>query len=108
MRSRANRSVTLRVRVTPDEFIQLKTDFLKTSCQSLGQYSRIILLGKIPTVFHRNRSLDECMYELIQLRQVLHQLIENFHQAFPHLQTLAPCSPVERCILCHESVQKQI
>jgi hypothetical protein len=94
--------------LTPDEFNWFHAQFSRTTCRKMSEYFRKILLNKSVTVLHRNQSLDECMEELIGLRQDLQGIVQNFNQVVQKLHSLQTGSQLEGWILLQESRQKQV
>jgi hypothetical protein len=108
MAQTANRVKRIEIRLTPEEFAEVNAQFLRTTSRSISEYLRKILSGKPVTVFHRNLSLDDCMQELMLLRQNLQWISQNFALAIQKLQTFETCSQVEGWILFQESQQHQM
>jgi hypothetical protein len=102
------RTKQIMIRLNPDEFEKVNSQFPKTTCRTIAEYSRKILLGKAVTVFHRNQSLDDCMQELMLLRQDLQSISQHFALAIQKLQTLDTCSQVQGWILFQESQQHRM
>jgi hypothetical protein len=75
------RTKWLHLRLKPEEYEKLHTDFSKTTCRKLSDYSRKILLGKPITSTCRNQSLDDFMTEMMRLRSELNCIGNNFNQA---------------------------
>src|SRR5690606_363741 len=57
-------------------------------CRSMSEYSRSVLLKK-PVIFtYRNRSMDDVLEELIQIRNELNYIGINFNQAVHKLNSI--------------------
>jgi hypothetical protein len=104
----ANRKKYISIGLTPEEFTKINTKLKRTTSRSTSEHFRKILLGKPLTVFHRNQSLDDCMQELMKLRQDLQWISQNFYLAVQNLQKFETCSQVEGWILFQESQQHQM
>ncbi|PZR29143.1 MAG: hypothetical protein DI535_03775 [Citrobacter freundii] len=79
----------VRVRLTEREYEQLNTAFKRTTKRKLSEYIRALLLGRPVTIYTRNRSLDELMPVLLQLRKELSAIGNNYNQAVHKLHTLS-------------------
>jgi hypothetical protein len=63
------------------EYDQINQRFKKTRFRKLSEYVRNVLLGKPVTVFYRDKSMDEILEEMANLRQELNAIGNNFNQA---------------------------
>jgi len=61
-------------RLSEKEMKEFNRAFAKTPYRSKSEYSRKMLLGKPVTIFYRNKSLDELIEGVIQLRKDLKRL----------------------------------
>ena len=78
MKPKENRyTACLKVMLTPPDMQALKDARAQSTCQSLGEYARRLLLRKNITFLYRNRSLDDCIEEGIRLRKELQTIREN-------------------------------
>ena len=76
-----NRSKWIKVRLKPSEEEILNRKFRKTSFQNLSEFGRAMILGKPVTVFHRDKSMDDVLEELVLLRRELNYIGNNLNQA---------------------------
>ena len=83
-----NRTQQLILRVRPDEYEKLKKRLQKSTCRSMSEYSRNVLLQKPITFTYRNRSMDDVLEELIQIRDELNHIGNNFNQAVHKLNSV--------------------
>lgn len=65
---------TFQFRLSGKEMEEFNRAFAKTPYRSKSEYSRKMLLGKPVTIFYRNKSLDELIEGVIQLRKDLKRL----------------------------------
>ncbi|MEO7984721.1 MAG: plasmid mobilization relaxosome protein MobC [Bacteroidota bacterium] len=101
-----NRTKWLHVRLRPEEFEKINSQYKKTTCRKLSEYARKILLGKPLIATTRNQSLDDFMSEAIKLRNELNALGNNFNQAVKKLHTLQQISEFRGWLITHELEKK--
>ncbi|MGI8584358.1 MAG: plasmid mobilization protein [Chitinophagaceae bacterium] len=82
------RSGWLTIRLNEDEENKLNKFYSQTSCNSLSEYTRDVLLKKPVTIFYRNKSADDFLDETIQLKKELNAIGNNFNQLVHKLHTL--------------------
>jgi hypothetical protein len=68
------------------EYAQLMEQSKKTSCRSIAEYGRKLILKGPIIVNHRNQSMDESMELLIELKNELHQIAINSMKALEQLE----------------------
>jgi hypothetical protein len=98
----------IKAEVSQADLDKIKSQYAKTTCRSLAEYVRKIVLREALTFYHRNQSLDDCMQEMMELRQELHLIAVNFDLAVQKLHSLQSCSQIGNWILFQESRQKQL
>ncbi|HEX3025324.1 MAG TPA: plasmid mobilization relaxosome protein MobC [Chitinophagaceae bacterium] len=96
----------LHIRLTADEHKSICSQFEKTSCRKLSEYLRKVLLNKNITVLHRNQSLDDFMAEMIQLRNELNHIGNNFNQSVKKLHTLDHIPEIKTWAMLNENSKK--
>jgi hypothetical protein len=84
-----NRSLWLTIRMRPDEYKLLNKRVAFTTCRSLSEYGRKVLLEKSITVINRDKSMDDVLEELILLRKELNSIGNNFNQAVRKLNSVS-------------------
>jgi hypothetical protein len=84
-----NRILWLTIRMKPDEYKFLNKRLASTTCTSLSEYSRKVLLEKSITVTSRDKSMDDVLEELILLRKELNFFGNNFNQVVRKLNSVA-------------------
>lgn len=96
------------VRFTPKEFEKLEAKFQTTTSNQISQYVRNVLLEKPIVIKYRNESLDNFMEELIQVKQELNAIGNNFNQAVKKLHLLKQIPEFRQWIATNEEAQKQL
>ena len=72
----------------------------------MSDYVRHVLFNKPITVYHRNKSLDDFMKEIISLRNELNGIGNNFNQGVKKLHTLQQIAEFKSWIITYE-LEKQ-
>ncbi len=103
----SNRTKWLHLRLKPEEYAKIHTQFSKTTCRKLSDYARKILLDKPVTATYRNQSLDDYMTEMMMLKNDLNSIGTNFNQAVKKLHTLRQIPEFKNWIITYE-LEKQI
>jgi ribosomal protein L29 len=83
-----NRKRIVGVRFTQKEYEQIEKKWKDSTCRKLSEYLRKIIFNKPIVATYRNKSLDDLMTELIQLKKELNGIGNNFNQAVKKLHTL--------------------
>lgn len=102
-----NRTKWLHLRLKPEEYARIQKQFSKTTCRKISDYSRKMLLGKAVVATYRNQSLDDFMTEMMQVRNELNSIGNNFNQAVKKLHTLQQIPEFKAWIITYE-LEKQI
>lgn len=103
--AKSNRTKLITLRLTPAEYQQLNTRFKATTCRKLSDYLRKVLLTGKVTVLTRNQSLDDFMAEMIELRNQLSAIGNNFNQAVHKLHILDKIPEFRQWIIKNELEQ---
>ena len=103
---KAFRNRIIGLRLTLAEYDLIEKRFKSTTAGKLSQYVRRILMNKPVTVYQRNQSLDEFMAEMMQLRNELNGIGNNFNQAVKKLHTLQQIPEFKDWIIAHELERK--
>ncbi len=96
-----NRTKLITFRLTLAEYEQLKSRFKATTCRKFSDYLRKVLLTGKVTVLTRNRSLDDFMTEMIELRNQLSAIGNNLNQAVHKLHILNTIPEFRDWVLRH-------
>ena len=83
-----NRKRFVGIRFTNKEYEQIEKKWKASTCRKLSEYVRKIIFNKPIVATYRNKSLDDLMTELIQLKKELNGIGNNFNQAVKKLHTL--------------------
>ena len=83
-----NRKRIVGVRFTTKEYEQIEKKWKASTCRKLSEYVRKIIFNKPIVATYRNKSLDDLMTEMIQLKKELNGIGNNFNQAVKKLHTL--------------------
>ena len=83
-----NRKRIVGVRFTTKEYEQIENKWKDSTCRKLSEYVRKIIFNKPIVATYRNKSLDDLMTEMIQLKKELNGIGNNFNQAVKKLHTL--------------------
>ncbi len=96
------------IRVKPEEYDLVYRLYAATTCRKLSQYVRKVLLQKPVTVNYRNQSADDYLKEVIQLKNELHGIANNFNQSVKRLHTLQTIPEIKTWIVVNEATQKAL
>lgn len=80
------RKITIRLK--PHEFAKLEASQKATTCSKLSDYVRRVMLAKPVTITYRNQAADDFLKEMIQLKNELNAIGNNFNQSVHKLHTL--------------------
>jgi hypothetical protein len=83
-----NRTRIMGLRLTPKEYAEIEKKWKASTCRKLSDYVRRILFEKPVVTTYRNRSMDDFLEEMGQLRSDLNHIGNNFNQAVKRLHTL--------------------
>jgi hypothetical protein len=96
------RTEWLTIRMTPEEYAALERLKAQTTSPTLSEYARKVLLHKPVVVKIRNQSLDDFLADMLQLRQDLNQVGNNFNQAVHRLHILKNAADIHQWVLVNE------
>lgn len=82
----SNRWISIRVK--PDEYETINNYFKETTCSTLSQYVRKVLLGKPVVIEYRGENSHEVLTALNRVNRELSAIGNNFNQAVHKLHTL--------------------
>lgn len=106
MKERRTKKVT--VRFTPAEYQKLERKFHNTTSNAVSHYIRNALLDKPVVIKYRNTSLDNFMEEVIQLKQELNAIGNNYNQAVKKLHVLSQIPEFRQWITTNETTHQHI
>ncbi|WP_276484779.1 plasmid mobilization protein [Paraflavitalea pollutisoli] len=93
----------INVRFTGEEHQKLLERTANTTCRNLSEYARKMLLQKPIKILHRNQSLDELMSQLIELKNDLNAIANNYNQVVRKLHVLQNVPDLKNWIPQHEN-----
>ena len=94
------------VRLNETERKRLDKLHKKTTCNSLGEYVRSVLLKEPIIVRFRNQSADDFLEEILLLRKELNAIGNNFNQLVHKLYTLDSMPEIKTWAILNESGKK--
>jgi len=102
------RTKWLTLRVTEAEYLEAEKLAGATTCQTLSEYARKVVLGKPVVMRYRNQSLDDFLSEMLELRRSLDKIGNNFNQAVHRLYSLRQFPDLQQWILLNEEDKTRI
>jgi hypothetical protein len=94
------------LRLTIKEYKQIEKQLSNSTAKKMSDYVRHVLFDKPITVYQRNKSLDDFMTEMINLRNELNSIGNNFNQAVKKLHTLQQIAEFKAWIITYELEKK--
>lgn len=94
------------VRLNETERTRLDKLYKKTTCNSLGEYIRSVLIKEPVIVRFRNQSADDFLEEILLLRKELNAIGNNFNQLVHKLYTLDSLPEIKTWAILNESGKK--
>jgi len=94
------------VRLNEMEKTRLDKLYKKTTCNSLGEYIRSVLIKEPVIVRFRNQSADDFLEEILLLRKELNAIGNNFNQLVHKLYTLNSIPEIKTWAILNESGKK--
>jgi len=98
----SNRTRTIGLRLTPDEYAKIEAKWKASTCRKLSDYVRRSLFDKSVTTTFRNQSIDDCLTEMSLLRTELNHIGNNFNQAVKRLHTLSQITEFRSWLIIYE------
>ena len=93
----------LTIRLSEEEEKTLLKLHRRTTCRSLSEYGRNVLLKNPVIVLYRNASADDFLEEMVHLKNELNAIGNNFNEAVHRLHTLDKTPEVRLWVLMSES-----
>ena len=101
-KKRPARNRWLTIRLNSDEEAALQKHCRTTTCQSLSEYGRRVLLKAPVVVLYRNASADDFLEEMVGLKRELNAIGTNFNQAVHRLHAQDKLSEMKVWLLLSE------
>lgn len=98
------RKVTVRFKEL--EFKYLEIQLKKTICRKLSEYVRKMVLQKPVVVTYRNASADAFLTEMLELKNELSAIGNNFNQAVKKLHSLNTVLEIRMWLIVNESTKE--
>lgn len=105
-KSKEIRAKWVTVRLNETERNKLEKSYKKTTCNSLGEYIRSVLLKEPVIVRFRNQSADNFLEEILLLRKELNAIGNNFNQLVHKLYTLDSIPEIKAWAILNEAGKK--
>lgn len=103
---RYTRKITIRLK--PHEFKQVEAKQKATTCTKLSEYVRRVILGEPVTITYRNKGADDFLKEMLQLKNELHAIGNNFNQAVHKLHTLDTIPEIKAWAKLNETAKQTL
>ena len=100
------RSKWFPIRLSEDEKKKLDLLYSRTTCNSLSEYARDVLLQEPVNIIYRNQSADEFLEEMVLLKNELNAIGKNFNQAVHKLHTLDHVPEIKSWAILNEVSKK--
>jgi mobilization protein MobC len=104
-KNKEDRKRRVYIRLTDAEFDKLNTQFLNSTSRKLSEFLRQIIFNKPVKIYHRNKSLDDLMIELILLRNELSAIGNNYNQEVKKLHLLGAISQAKNWVQANEKTK---
>lgn len=101
-KKQSNRSRIVGIRLNPKEFSSIESQWKNSTANKLSEYIRNVIFGRPIVTTVRNKSLDDLIVELGQLRQELNRIGVNFNQSVKKLHTLHDTPEFKTWMMTHE------
>lgn len=105
--ARKIRSKWLTIRLHEEEEKRIIQFCSRTTCQSLSEYARAVLLREPVTLKYRNQSADDFREEMMLLKNELSAIGNNFNQAVHKLHTLDHDLQIKAWAILNEASKKR-
>ena len=100
------RTKWLPIRLNANEKKKLNYLYNRSTCNSLSEYARQVLLREPVLIKYRNQSADDFLEEMIQLKNELNAIGKNFNQAVHKLHTLGRVPEIRTWAILNENDKK--
>lgn len=89
-------------RLSEAEYIEMMTQFTKTSHKDLSEFFRRSITGKPVNLAYRNQSIDDFLADMLALRRELNAIGNNINQAVHRLHSLSEIIDIQHWLLSNE------
>ena len=98
----------LTIRMTPEDYREAELLRLQSTCATLSEYGRKVILAKPVVLRYRNQSLDDFTTIMSQVEKDLNNLVNNFNRGLQRLYTLRDVTEIQHWILHNEQDKIQL
>jgi hypothetical protein len=105
-KERYTRRITIRLK--PEEYQQVEAKQKATTCRQLSEYIRRIILSKPVVVTYRNQTADDLLQEMLQLKNELSAIGNNFNQSVHKLHTLDTVPEIKAWVMLNETSKQTL
>jgi hypothetical protein len=103
-----NRTRIIGLRLSPEEYQSLTKKWETSDCPRLSDYARKKLFDKAIIKSYRNKSLDDFMLEMIEMRKGLERALVGFEQSVKKLYVMDKKADVLTWIRLHDLEKKTV
>ncbi|MBN8837204.1 MAG: plasmid mobilization relaxosome protein MobC [Sphingobacteriia bacterium] len=96
------------IRFKPEEFESVESKRKATTCQKTSEYIRKLALSQPVVVTYRNQSADQLLHEMVQLKNELSAIGNNFNQSVHKLHTLDTLAEIKTWALLNENAKQTL
>lgn len=96
------------IRFKPEEFKQVETKQKATTCNKLSEYIRKLALSQPVVITYRNQSADHFLNEMVQLKNELSAIGNNFNQSVHKLHTLDTVGEIRVWAMVNETAKQTL
>ncbi len=100
------RKIFIKIRMNDDELKMVKKKQQQTTERSLSEYIRNVSMQKPVTVKYRNQSADDFLKQMLELKNELNAIGNNFNQAVHKLHILDKIPEFRAWINQYDGLQK--
>jgi len=97
------RSKWLTIRINEDEESKINSLYNRSTSNGLCEYARDVLLKEPVNIIYRNQSADDFLAEMIQLKNALNAIGNNFNQVVHKLHTLDHLPEIKAWAILNEA-----
>jgi hypothetical protein len=108
MRQIPNRTRWFTVRMTDEEYDAVDRFRAESTCTTLSEYARRVLLRRPVVVRKRNQSLDDFMADMLPFMKDLEGIYQTFCESNERLAKLGKTSDIQQWILVNEQDKTQL
>ncbi len=108
MSAESNKTKWLKLRVSVEELVKIKTFSKQSTARNFSNYCRDTLLKKPVIIKYRNQSLDDFLTAFLALRKDLNGIANNFNQSVKRLHQVASATEAKQWLSDYESERERM